>query len=326
MVLLKSGKELFGVVILIILFVIMHKLNSIDAKLGLPRQSSPFSSIVKAASESTSNLRVPIENGSPTMRNLSGKDTFFPEVKSLYSKYGSEIASFRPKMREWCKKTQSCKFCDYEVEMMFMLIREHKPQKVFEMAPNKGYSTHWILQALTLNDDTSHLHSFDIHDRSVESMDKELGKRWTFTKGDYAALLDSGKLKMQGFDFIFIDALHTEEFSRGYCEKILRSHKEKAIVAIHDIVADKNGGGRESSEVYKYMAFDAKVSNVFTMSSFHMPSLSFPMKNAILQLNRVREQYKIVKPCANNKECSSELHDPLYFENGSSPAIFFEFP
>ena len=75
----------------------------------------------------------------PYMKKLSNQDTFIGELDRLYHKYGAEIAAYRPEMREWCQVTKSCKFGDYEAEMLFMLVREHKPQNVFEMAPNRGF-------------------------------------------------------------------------------------------------------------------------------------------------------------------------------------------
>jgi len=244
-------------------------------------------------------------------------------MSHLYGKYGAEIVAFRPAMKSWCESTDSCKFTDYEVEMVYMLIREYKPQRVFEMAPNKGYSSHWILKALHTNDRTSKLYSYDIHDRSVENMSKQLKHRWEFTLGDYEELLKSGQLDMSGFDFIFIDALHTEEFSRGYCSKLLHPHKNRAIVAIHDIVADKFGGGRESSEVYKYLAFANNTKHVFTVSRFAMPTLLDPVLNAVEQLNKIRATNKIVAPCKDDN-CKNALYDPLYFQNNDAPTLFFQ--
>ena len=82
------------------------------------------------------------------MNRLSTEPMFFSALQDLYYKYGSEIAELRPAMKSWCEITKSCKFTDYEAEMLYMLIREYKPQNVFEMAPNRGYSSHWILHAL----------------------------------------------------------------------------------------------------------------------------------------------------------------------------------
>jgi len=263
---------------------------------------------------------------SGVMGKLSSDDTFYSSLETLYNNYGAEIAAFRPKMRSWCKKTNSCKFTDYEAEMLFMLIRENKPQKVFEMAPNLGYSTHWILHALHLNDNTSVLHSFDIHSNSVKHMDPNFESRWVFTLGDYAKLFDDGKLDMESYDFLFIDSLHEEMFAREYCKRLFSTRKQKAIVAIHDIVADEWGGGRESAEVYKYLALANNVANVFTMSQYAMPNSLYERKSneIIPKLNKVRAGLGIVKDCDELMSCDKANHDFLHFESSNpDPSIFF---
>lgn len=267
---------------------------------------------------------------SSTMALLANPETFYDTLQNLYQKYGAEIASFRPKMRAWCHVTTSCKFTDYEVEVLYMLIREHKPQRIFEMAPNVGFSTHWMLQAIHMNDDTSTLHSYDIHAASVKHMTERFRKRWKFTLGDYAKLYDKKKIDMNQYDLIFIDALHEPEFARGYCQRILSNNRHpNTIVAIHDIVADKYGGGRESSEVYKYLAFSNNAHHKFTMSPYAMPNLLYaPQTDMIVpKLNRLRAKLGIVKPCEEEKgssTCDDILHDVLYFENNSAPTLFFQ--
>ena len=212
-----------------------------------------------------------------TLQALASTTTFKSTLETLYHKYGKEITDYRPTMRKWCEKTNSCKFGDYEAEMLFMLVREHKPQNVFEMAPNRGYSSHWILHALHLNDATSKLHSFDIHDASTKHMDPEYKARWVFTLGDYSELYDEGKLPMDGYDFLFIDALHKPEFARGYCQRLFANHKRpNTVVAVHDIVATPSGGGRESEEVYKYLAMANNARNVFTSPDSPCPTLCTP--------------------------------------------------
>lgn len=265
------------------------------------------------------------ESNDTLMRKLSVDGTFYATLKVLYNKYGKEIADFRPKMRTWCEESKSCKYTDFEAEMLYMLVREYKPHRVFEMAPNRGYSTHWILHALHKNDKRSRLHSIDIHDASLKLMNEEYKRRWDFTLGDYAVLYDEGKIDMEQYDFIFIDALHEEEFARGYCKRLFSTRKKKAVVAIHDIVADENGGGRESAEVYKYMALANNVHNVFTMSPFAMPNMLYNTRapEIVPKLNKMRANLGIVKDCTEDS-CGSPLHDPLYFKNGYAPTIFFE--
>ena len=286
------------------------------AEIG-PAPSSPSSLTTAVDVKVISELSV--------MQGLADSSTFLSTLEELYTKYGAEIAAFRPQMRMWCEKTQSCKFGDYEAEMLYLLIREYKPQHVFEMAPNRGFSSHWILEALHKNDNTSKLFSFDIHDSSVQLMDDKFKARWVFTLADYAEIYDNGKLDMGVFDFIFIDALHEPAFARGYCERLLANHKKKStIVAVHDIVADKFGGGRESEEVYKFLAFANNARNVFTMSRYAMPNMLYApkTKEIVPKLNQIRANMGIVKPCINKEECKFD-HDLLFFPNNDAPTIFF---
>jgi predicted O-methyltransferase YrrM len=288
-----------------------------------PRQSSP----TIAADRVSASIPIMKQMSSiPIMAQLSQPATFLSTIERLYEKYGGEVKALRQTMRKWCEQTQSCKFTDFEVEMLYMLIREIRPQKVFEMAPNRGFSSHWILAALHQNDNTSTLSSIDLHDNSVKHMSAKYKDRWTFTMGDYEQLLKDRKLQMDQYDFIFIDALHTEEFSRGYCQKLLLPHKHpQTIVAIHDIVADHKGGGRESAEVYKYLAWENHViQNIFTMSRYGMPNFFRPVENAIAQLHAIRAKHGIVKPCDPPSLCQDAMHDVLYFANNDAPTIFFQ--
>ena len=157
-------------------------------------------------------------------------------------------------------------------------------------------------------------------------MDKDLKSRWVFTLGDYIKLYENGKLDMEKYDFIFIDALHEEQFSRGYCQRLLSPLKRKAIVAIHDIVADAEGGGRESAEVYKFLAFAGNSKNVFTMSPYGMPNSLYidKAKEIVPKLNEMRANLGIVKKCSKESSCKNPEHDYLYFENGSAPTLFFQ--
>jgi len=282
----------------------------------LPRSEQTTSSGSRNADDASS-----ISNDKTPLSSLSNHTLFLSRITELYNKYGHEITSYRPFMRDWCNRTRSCKFCDYEVEMLYMLIREYKPQRVFEMAPNLGYSTHWILQALHKNDNTSELHSYDIHEKSKKWMKQEFESRWKFTLGDYAKLYDSGELIMDEYDFIFIDALHEPAFSRGYCKRILAQHKRKAVVAIHDIV-DANGDGRESSEVYKHVAMNNYIHNVFTMADQYIPNFVHPIEGIITKINDLRVKQGVIKPCKPN--CHKSGHDTLYIETNNSPTIFFE--
>lgn len=107
-------------------------------------------------------------------------------------------------------------------------------------------------------------------------MNPVLGGRWNFTEVNVQKLVPdarTGAKFMAQYDFVFIDALHTEEFSSWYADALLSPPAMcDTPVIIHDIVAEKNGGGRESFPVYQYMAFAPDVIFAFTINPFHAPS------------------------------------------------------
>merc|ERR1711982_221320 len=126
---------------------------------------------------------------------------------------------------------------------------------------------------------------------------------------------------MDEYDFIFIDALHEPLFARGYCARLLAPHKRKTVVAIHDIVAE-GGDGRESSEVYKHIAMNNHIHNVFTMSNVYMPNFVHRFGGMVEKVNEIRVKEGIIKPC--KPQCNISEHDTLYINVNDSPTVFFE--
>ena len=58
-------------------------------------------------------------------------------------------------------------FADLEAEITYMRIRELRPEKVMELSPNCGWSTHYLLSALRDNG-AGELHSYDLVDCSLK--------------------------------------------------------------------------------------------------------------------------------------------------------------
>ena len=104
-------------------------------------------------------------------------------------------------MRRWYEQKQFYNFTDHEVEMIEMLICEHKQQNEFDMSPNRGFRSNLILHSLHENYETSKLHYFDIHDASIKYTDDIFLSHWIFEKGDYTQFYDKGNLVMVKFDF-----------------------------------------------------------------------------------------------------------------------------
>lgn len=192
---------------------------------------------------------------------------FTSHIGFLYDKYADEIRDQRKRMVSWCERSHSCKFCDFEAEMLFIMIREIQPNHIFEMSPNRGYSSMWILEALQHNG-RGHLTSLDIHDTCTKFVPQHA--YWTFVKSDIRTYIRWANMEV--FDFLFIDALHTEAFARWYTVNLLHNRLTAANVMIHDIVAGRRGGGRESWPVFQFLAYSHRVSNVFTLNSMFAPN------------------------------------------------------
>ena len=257
---------------------------------------------------------------------LSNPDLFFTKISELYKKYGNEIATFRPQMRKYCEEVQNCKFCDYEAEMLYMLIREYKPQRVFELvSPGMlGYTSHWILHALHENDNTSKLHSFGIHPNVRKHIGNSKYKsRFKGTQGDYGKQFDAGLIVMDQYDFILIDASTNPSFVEGYCKRLLGPHKRKALVAVHDIVSNNMSTGGPSI-LFRHILENKRIHNIFTVSSKFMPNIAQPIDGAVTKLNLIRAEAGIVKPCSDPSSCDDPSHDHLYITQNDSPTLFFE--
>src|SRR5881628_1650732 len=97
-------------------------------------------------------------------------------VSSLYAKYESDLRKVRDFMREFLRergKAMKAQLDDYEAELTYLLVREHRPAKVVEIGTFYGWSTMWLLNALKDNG-TGHLYSFDITDNVVRSVPEDL--------------------------------------------------------------------------------------------------------------------------------------------------------
>jgi predicted O-methyltransferase YrrM len=277
--------------------------------------------------------------------SLASSETFLPTLEYLYRLYGNEIAEHRKIMREWCLSSKKCKFCDLEVEMLYMLIREIQPKRIFEMSPDKGYTTMWILRALQLNEQVGHLTSVDIHDKSLKFIPDSYRDHWTFYMDDFEIAINKNHINISDFDFILIDAMHSNEFAKRYIDVVLKAHQKPVAVVIHDIINDGYGeeGGWEALEVYKYLAFAGvavvgetvgvgDVTNIFTMSPKSCPNPLSVLPNCLQKINTIRSKVGVTKPCDDNTEnsasCSDESFDLLYtnkpeWVGTSNPAIFF---
>ena len=116
-------------------------------------------------------------------------------------------------------------------------------------------------------------------------------------------------------------------FKKSHCRFYHLYHKYGVeIAAFRQKMRVWCGGGRESAEVYKYLALANNAANVFTLSQYAMPNSLYERKSneIIPKLNKLRAGLGIVKDCDKLMSCDQANHDPLYFKTGNpDPTIFF---
>ena len=156
-------------------------------------------------------------------------------IVELYRKYASDLAKVREQQRTFHQDNadhMTPQLDDHEAEITYLLLREYRPEHVVEIGTFHGWSTTWILSALRDNE-TGHLHSYDIVDNVVNNVPAELAEgRWTFTKGDVKENLD--KLPEQT-DYLFIDAAHGAAFGKWYVANLFPLMPAGIPVSVHDV-------------------------------------------------------------------------------------------
>lgn len=149
-------------------------------------------------------------------------------------------------------------FGDIEGEVLYLLIREAKPATVFEISPNAGWSTNYILAALTKNAHGA-LHTFEL----MESMNGHPMEK--LIRGNQLDTNDQSRLKIYigdalkttetvpgPIDFLLLDSCHDEWFAKWYVEKLLP--RCKGLVMVQDIAfVDHLERSTEASFFWKWM-------------------------------------------------------------------------
>lgn len=130
------------------------------------------------------------------------------------------------------KRRLKPKLDDLEAEITYLLIREFRPITVVEIAPDRGWSSTWILRALRDNG-AGALYSYDLYDHATRTIPAELATgRWTFIRGDVTRNLE----RLPGsIDYLFLDAAHTAEFARWYIEHLFPRLGSGTLVGVHDV-------------------------------------------------------------------------------------------
>ena len=166
------------------------------------------------------------------------------DILALYRKYQDELSELSerllPVFHAMQRKGFLTTFGDIEGEVLYMLIREKRPKILFEISPNAGWSTNYLLGALTKNQEGA-LHSFDILERMGGWPTEEV------IRGNQCAAWDQKHLQIYigdarervnevpgAIDFLLIDSCHTDWFAEWYTTKLFP--RVRGMIAIQDIM------------------------------------------------------------------------------------------
>ena len=161
-------------------------------------------------------------------------------LTSLYQAYRgeletlcSEMAAVRAGMVE---AGYSADFSDAEAEVLYLLIRDLRPEVVVEMSPCHGYSTNYILAALHANRG-GRLFSYELleHVRG-KPIDRVItGNLCSLADAERLELIvgNATKAEIPACDFLFMDSCHAAYFAAWYFSHLVHAPK---LAMVHDIV------------------------------------------------------------------------------------------
>tara|TARA_B000000477_G_C6062848_1_gene215234 strand:- start:437 stop:1072 length:636 start_codon:yes stop_codon:yes gene_type:complete len=195
---------------------------------------------------------------------------------------------------------------DIEAELTILFLLHSKPKNMIEFSPCTGWSTSFILDTLSLNDNNSILSSYDILDR-CSAFIKWFNRKnveWKFEVGDVTKKFNTWNLDT--IDYLFIDSDHSTEFSIKYINDLLipllercKLNNKKVIVSVHDVYhGRKNEPIEEGKEVINFLS-----------------------KNNI-------EYYTVAKSCNKNYNIINNFRHSLgitenIHQHDTNPSIFF---
>jgi predicted O-methyltransferase YrrM len=167
------------------------------------------------------------------------------ELSRLWRKYNAELVEFSEayslKYRNVTAAGFSAVFGDVEGELLYILVRELKPELIYEISPNSGCSTNYLLAAVTRNGN-GRVEGFEIEPsfNGIPTRDaiaaNQVGlcdfSKYNVNIGD-ARQTVLEKLESETPDFCLIDSWHEDVFAEFYVHKVLP--RVRGTVLVQDI-------------------------------------------------------------------------------------------
>lgn len=171
---------------------------------------------------------------------LKRRDVVHAYMTSLYRKYGNDLGTVCSKVAEILHRMRAqghfADFSDREGELLYLLIRELQPDVVVEISPGHGYSTNYIVAALTDNRKGT-CYSYEIQEefrgRAIEEVIYS-NVHPSFEKAHLEIIVgDATKADIPSCDLLFLDSNHEAYFAAWYSHRLLARTK---LAFVHDIL------------------------------------------------------------------------------------------
>ncbi|TLW90487.1 class I SAM-dependent methyltransferase [Saccharomonospora piscinae] len=152
-------------------------------------------------------------------------------VIQLYHTYLDSLRGTREEQRELRQRGMLAQLDDIEAELLYLQLRQRRPERVVEIGALHGWSTTWILRALRDNG-AGQLLTIDLRDTATVTVPRELRHRWSFRQGDVRTM---GGDWVPRTDHLLIDAKHSRRFARWYLAEVLPDLADSTRVSVHDV-------------------------------------------------------------------------------------------
>lgn len=217
------------------------------------------------------------------------------DPKQLYRKYDPELRTLSRKLRGVYHNLQAqgygTTFGDVEGELVYMLVRESRPASVFEISPDCGWSTNYLLAALTANK-YGVLHSFELEQTKHGRPTEGLIRGNQHPDWDQSQLIlhlgnavDTVPRVGDEINFLLIDSCHEDWFARWYIEQVFP--RTNGVAFVQDIAFCD---GLEPSSEAEYVWNWAKQQklNLFLVGSFERQLQTASLRDAYSERRGLR--------------------------------------
>lgn len=172
-------------------------------------------------------------------------------IGDLYRKYAKDLLRVRESQKALRKQMVGwCMFDDLDAEVLYLVLRDLKPDVSVEISAGNGWSTSWHLNALKDNG-KGLLHSYDIHDASVRSLPSDLTTgRWKFFLGDIHERVKDVPSRM---DFLMMDSEHSGPFCDWFVPTFFPRVRSGGKIVAHDIFMMRTPAHGDATAVFRYV-------------------------------------------------------------------------